>query len=413
MEQWKIIKEYPQYKISEYGDIVRIDTGYMLKQNADKDGYFRISLSNNGIKTITSIHRLVAKTFIDNPYDKPQVNHIDGIKINNYYKNLEWNTAKENTVHAYETGLNSLSNSLCLHDIINDIKTNYRSIQLLSTVLKIDAKIITASARLSNRYPFMGRYVITLNNLSDLNDNLNSKNFGTTVHVFDAVSDKLTTYNSIGLATFFTGIRNIGKTKNSFLNTIGYHISIGTIDEYHYTDFNIKDISENREKYLSRIYIPNKIKCVIFDYLTKEEKHFNTKIECVEFLNTVKNIKCTLIDIFGRRCSISNNIILFGGIGTQRYHNDEDITEWVGISKEQYYNSIMFKPINFKVYSIKHINKIDIIYGIVDLLKEVMIYFKPDDKLIKRKISNITVDEINKSIINPNIIIERLNKIMI
>ena len=57
------------------------------------------------------IHRLVAEYFLDNPENKPQVNHIDGDKLNNHIDNLEYSTAKENMVHAGKTGLISYKQS--------------------------------------------------------------------------------------------------------------------------------------------------------------------------------------------------------------------------------------------------------------------------------------------------------------
>ena len=59
-------------------------------------GYYRIGLTKNFKRIHYSVHRLVAKAFIPNPENKPQVNHKDENKINNNVNNLEWCTAKYN-----------------------------------------------------------------------------------------------------------------------------------------------------------------------------------------------------------------------------------------------------------------------------------------------------------------------------
>ena len=52
-----------------------------------------------------AVHRLIAKEFVENPYNKPCVNHIDGNKHNNAASNLEWATQSENIAHAYRIGI--------------------------------------------------------------------------------------------------------------------------------------------------------------------------------------------------------------------------------------------------------------------------------------------------------------------
>jgi hypothetical protein len=68
-------------------------------------GYHRVTLFDSNKRTRMPVHRIVALTYILNPENRPQVNHIDGNKINNAAINLEWMTSKENCAHALEEGL--------------------------------------------------------------------------------------------------------------------------------------------------------------------------------------------------------------------------------------------------------------------------------------------------------------------
>lgn len=103
IEEWKQLPE-TEYQVSNTGKIRRKDRElkpYFVK------GYESIALSVKGKVYKRLIHRLVAMAYINNPQNLPQVNHIDGNIRNNNVSNLEWVTNKENTQHAYDTGLSS------------------------------------------------------------------------------------------------------------------------------------------------------------------------------------------------------------------------------------------------------------------------------------------------------------------
>ena len=76
-----------------------------VRQVEDSYGYLRVTLTKNGKSKQAKVHRLVSEAFIPNPDNKEHINHIDGDKWNNNMLNLEWCTSKENTQHAYASGL--------------------------------------------------------------------------------------------------------------------------------------------------------------------------------------------------------------------------------------------------------------------------------------------------------------------
>jgi len=133
MEQeiWKPIVSYESYyEVSNLGNIkalsrivptskgVRKTNERIKKQVLNKSGYKYITLNVNKKVSTFSVHRLVAKAFIDNPSNKTEVNHIDGNKANNKKSNLEWVTALENTQHSFKIGHKSKRLKLSLDKVI-------------------------------------------------------------------------------------------------------------------------------------------------------------------------------------------------------------------------------------------------------------------------------------------------------
>ena len=116
-EIWKDIDDFDGfYMVSNHGRIKSIERVVIrvnrhgtttnqfvptkiLKPSYDKDGYLTLSLSKNGKADTYRVHRLVAKHFIPNLDNKPEVNHIDETKSNNRVENLEWCTNIENIRH--------------------------------------------------------------------------------------------------------------------------------------------------------------------------------------------------------------------------------------------------------------------------------------------------------------------------
>ncbi|AIY81127.1 NUMOD4 motif family protein [Clostridium botulinum 202F] len=101
LEEWKDISGFEGiYKISNYGRVLSISTNTIRKSRHNPHGYVKINLSKNSKRYTYTIHRLVLENFnpVDN-MDTLQVNHINEIKDDNRFSNLEWTSSKENINH--------------------------------------------------------------------------------------------------------------------------------------------------------------------------------------------------------------------------------------------------------------------------------------------------------------------------
>lgn len=117
------IPNYEHYTVHKEGFVVSHKKAPIILKGG-KSGYNRnyhyVSLCKDGKSTSTSLHVLVAKAFVPNTENKPQVNHIDGDTSNNHYSNLEWTTALENSNHAVDSGL-TLTGEACPWSVNSEV----------------------------------------------------------------------------------------------------------------------------------------------------------------------------------------------------------------------------------------------------------------------------------------------------
>lgn len=158
MEKFILLPNFDNYAVSNKGALKNIKNGRILKLQINHSGYPSYVLSQNGIKKGIVIHRLVALLFINNLENKPQVNHINGIKTDNRVENLEWCTPKENDTHARILGLKKENKPIKSTHIETGDTNVFYSIGEASSFLGINKgsihKVLTGKYKQTKKYTF-------------------------------------------------------------------------------------------------------------------------------------------------------------------------------------------------------------------------------------------------------------------
>lgn len=160
-EIWKKAKGYNNYLISNLGRVksVKFNKERILKQsNNAKGNYFYTTLSKNGVKRTTRIHRLVIEAFMGK-FNGKEANHINGDKSDNRLCNLEQVTHKQNVDHAFET---SLSSNDRLKKKIMQLDSKEKIIDIFDSLTEANEKtkinLGSISNCLHNRYKSAGNF---------------------------------------------------------------------------------------------------------------------------------------------------------------------------------------------------------------------------------------------------------------
>ena len=153
-EIWKVIDGYDgRYEVSNQGNVKsNYGVGRILKPAITSWNNHPIKaliLNKNGKQKCCKVHRLVAEAFIDNPDNKPEVNHKDGNSLNNNDWNLEWNTHDENMKHATKNRLLDMKGEKHWKSILTEITV--REIRSKYTPKKYTQQMLSTEYNVSKR----------------------------------------------------------------------------------------------------------------------------------------------------------------------------------------------------------------------------------------------------------------------
>ena len=213
--EWRTVVGYPDYQISERGDVRRLRRGQwkVSKLSISHFGYHVVRLQSGPKENkLFRVHRLVCRAFIGEPPEGlPHVNHKDGVKTNNNYENLEWSNIKENARHASTMGLTGHAKGFEIR--VHELSTGHsETFEFAEDVIrKFDTTKQTLFMLLS-QYPKMalprGNTMYRFEPM--YREPIAGDVIGHAVRVYDAVSGTEYTTSTTVLASLKTGVSRFG-----------------------------------------------------------------------------------------------------------------------------------------------------------------------------------------------------------
>lgn len=193
-EIWKDIKGYEGlYQVSNLGNVRSFPRKgthskeiTILKYEFNHKGYKQVGLTKKCKVHTKRIHRLVAETFISNPENKLQVNHINGDKTDNRVENLEWCTNEYNMAHSWKIGLRSIektykrgkehcrSVTVNQYDLYGNFIKKWDCVRDIERILGFDNRNICACCRHKRNVAY--GYVWRYENDNDISYNPKTRN---------------------------------------------------------------------------------------------------------------------------------------------------------------------------------------------------------------------------------------------
>jgi len=225
---------------------------------------------------IFRLHRIIAQVFLENPENKPIVNHKDGNKLNAHLDNLEWVTSSENSIHSYETGLNKNVKPVIQFDIhMNKIK-EFKSLKEAEIYTKIQAENIgkVCAGKIKTAKGFRFLFAKDYDENKDYNSHFIKNNKNKTVIQFDLKMNKINEFKSIIEAS---------KELNISSNNISKCCLRGQLTTFGFIFLYKTDYEENPKYTLQ--YKSKAIKVIQFDINLKQLNIFTSITEAAKELN--------------------------------------------------------------------------------------------------------------------------------